>query len=113
MSGTEPNGWELKRSIDQVRDDNKEDFAEVKAGNKALSDKIDNLGTIYVTRTEHGALTARVTTIETERKAEATARAQQRIEDNRARRANNIALAGLLLTALVFLITTILQLTGK
>jgi hypothetical protein len=71
MSGTEPNGWELKRSIDQLRadtvkrlDDNraeaKEDQAEVKATLSSLGDKLDGLGSIYVTRTEFDGLVGQV-----------------------------------------------------
>lgn len=80
MSTTEPNGWELKRSIDQLRADvekkldanradAKEDTKELSADINGIGTKIDakfdDLERRFPTRSDHNALVARVTTLET------------------------------------------------
>lgn len=69
MTATEPNGWELKRSIDQMREDFREDLTDLKAdlsdiGNK-IDSKFDDLERRFPTRSDHNALVGRVATLET------------------------------------------------
>jgi hypothetical protein len=64
MTATEPNGWELKRSIDQLRSDQKDDLSDLKSDVNGIGTKIDNLGSTYVTRSEHNGLATRVKTLE-------------------------------------------------
>jgi hypothetical protein len=64
MNATEPNGWELQRSIDQLRADQKDDLGDLKSDVSGIGAKIDRLGATYVTRNEHAALAGRVTTLE-------------------------------------------------
>lgn len=71
MTATEPNGWELKRSIDQLREDvgkriddsraeAKEDGVEVKAALASLSVKLDG----QPTRAELASVVTRVDKLE-------------------------------------------------
>ena len=64
MTQSEPGGWELKRSIDQLRADNRDDFEEIKADLNGLGMKLDGLDKRYVTHSVHDALKARVTSLE-------------------------------------------------
>ncbi len=68
-----PSPWELKRGIDQVRTDLREDIsdmrsgelADIKASVAALSAKLDNLDDRYVSRREHHAAVTRIERLET------------------------------------------------
>lgn len=61
---TEPGGWELKRSIDQLRVDSREDTADLKADVAGVSAKLDNLDQRFTTKEEHRALSGRVAKVE-------------------------------------------------
>lgn len=64
MTQSEPGGWELKRSIDQLRDDMRDDLNEVKADINGLGAKLDSLDKRFVTYSDHRALAARVGNLE-------------------------------------------------
>ncbi|GAB2970353.1 hypothetical protein [Nocardioides montaniterrae] len=75
MTATEPNGWELKRSIDQLRSDvekkldanradAKEDTNEVRSDINGVGSKIDGLYRVFASVSEVNALAGRVATLE-------------------------------------------------
>lgn len=59
-----PGGWELKRGMDQLRADMRDDNTELKADVAGIAAKIDNLPERFVTHKEHNSLTNRVTKLE-------------------------------------------------
>lgn len=61
---TEPGGWELKRGLDQLRTDVREDIADLKSDVASVSAKFDAMSQIYVTHREHSGLATRVENIE-------------------------------------------------
>jgi hypothetical protein len=48
-SGTEPNGWELKRGLDQLRADMREDMTDLKTDVAGVAAKIEAMDSRYVT----------------------------------------------------------------
>lgn len=60
VSQPEPSGWELMRSLTQMREDFREDLNDVKTDINGIGSKIDGLGKGFVTRTEFDGLAGKV-----------------------------------------------------
>ncbi len=64
MSSTEPSGWELKRGVDQLRSDVREDIADLKSDVAGVSAKLEAMDTRYVTHRDLAGVVARVEKVE-------------------------------------------------
>lgn len=64
MTATEPGGWELKRSIDQLRNDVRDDIGDLKTDVNGVGSKLDSLDKRYVPHSDHNNLARRVDVLE-------------------------------------------------
>ena len=64
MTATEPNGWELKRSLDQMREDAKEDRNDLKDSIDALGARLEKKLDALPTSSDLQAMGARVGVVE-------------------------------------------------
>lgn len=62
---TEPGGWELKRGLDQLRTDIRDDVADLKGDVAGVAARLDAMDARYVSHREHAGLAARVEKLET------------------------------------------------
>jgi len=60
----EPGGWELKRGLDQLRADIREDVADLKSDIAGVAARLDAMDARYVTHREHNGLALRVEKLE-------------------------------------------------
>lgn len=63
-SPTEPGGWELKRGLDQLRSDMRDDFNGLKGDVGGIAGRLDSMDARYVTHREHTGLVTRVNKLE-------------------------------------------------
>lgn len=65
MTGTtEPGGWELKRGLDQLRTDVRDDLADLKSDVAGVAGRLDAMDQRYVTHREHVGVVGRVEKLE-------------------------------------------------
>jgi len=60
----EPGGWELKRGMDQLRADLRDDVADLKGDVGGIAARLDAMDARYVSHREHSNLAARVEKLE-------------------------------------------------
>lgn len=60
----EPGGWELKRGLDQLRTDVRDDLADLKSDVGGIAGRLDAMDARYVTHREHSGIVLRVEKLE-------------------------------------------------
>lgn len=101
-NSTEPNGWELKRGLDQFRSDVRDDLADLKSDVAGVAGRLDAMDQRYVTHREYAGVVGRV----------------EKLEQGAEKRTDRtitiwLGIGGVALTALISIVLGLIQLLGK